>query len=498
MNIYYYKLIESSGIPVFLFTILIVLCSQIYQDFTSAYGTQLNSTQLQSNYTIMSPNTSKTIGEDGGGFKPGSETSISIKTDKIRYTLGESVIISGTLSSNNSISSSKKVTIMLELLPNSSSKLPAGLDWLNVVTEEKYDKSLPVVYNSSFYTNETIFSYPITNTEKPGTYRVSASLAGSNERVLTTFEVVDPFRTVSAFILYIGGIMAVILIFILSFVVSGFRPLEITSFLLLTTIVITPILALLLSDTSLGPNSPIGLVIKHPTNEQGQIKLNNFGQPEQGGQWMLNVGGSQHNNYSNGIQIPIFVYVFGITGGYLRFLYERATVHTVKMTTAFDELEKRIAEDNLSTQKFKEYLELPIPYRLKKAGLGLKRLLRSRSMNYPNDEEIQLLEQNEISLSKNQFRKRQRQKIYLDESLRNLSLLLLSPLLAICTWFLLVQAGLQDDNSGQTGIFILAVVSFSVGLVTHEIVQYLMDFVKKRFETSKSGNNPDPTTDKMF
>ena len=90
-------------------------------------------------------------------------------------------------------------------------------------------------------------------------------------------------------------------------------------------------------------------------------------------------------------------------------------------------------------------------------------------------------------MSKNQFRKRQRQKLYLDESLRNLALVLLSPLLAISTWFLLVQVGLQDDQNGangQSGVFILAVVSFSVGLVTNEIVQYLINFVKNRFEPS--------------
>ena len=37
-----------------------------------------------------------------------------------------------------------------------------------------------------------------------------------------------------------------------------------------------PILALGVSDTSLGPNSPIGFVLKHPTNKEGQIKINNL------------------------------------------------------------------------------------------------------------------------------------------------------------------------------------------------------------------------------
>jgi hypothetical protein len=60
-------------------------------------------------------------------------------------------------------------------------------------------------------------------------------------------------------------------------------------------------------------------------------------------------------------------------------------------------------------------------------------------------------------------------------------LLLLAPLLAIAVWFLLLQIGLQQQNisSGQTGIFILAVISFSVGLITQEVVQRLTDFAKK-------------------
>ena len=92
---------------------------------------------------------------------------------------------------------------------------------------------------------------------------------------------------------------------------------EITNFLLITVIVFTPILALVMADVSLGPNSPVGLVIKHPTDQRGQVISNNLGRPEQGGQWVINVGGNQHNNYADGIQIPVFIIVFGIIGGYI-------------------------------------------------------------------------------------------------------------------------------------------------------------------------------------
>ena len=111
------------------------------------------------------------------------------------------------------------------------------------------------------------------------------------------FEVENPFTTISAKISITGAILVAILTIILSYVAMGFRFMEITNFLLITVIVFTPILALVMADVSLGPNSPVGLVIKHPTDQRGQVISNNLGRPEQGGQWVINVGGNQHNNY---------------------------------------------------------------------------------------------------------------------------------------------------------------------------------------------------------
>jgi len=43
-----------------------------------------------------------------------------------------------------------------------------------------------------------------------------------------------------------------------------------------------------------------------------------------GSEWMINVGGYPNDNYSEGVQIPIYVFTFGILGGYLRYLYDMA------------------------------------------------------------------------------------------------------------------------------------------------------------------------------
>ncbi len=161
---------------------------------------------------------------------------------------------------------------------------------------------------------------------------------------------------------------------------------EITNFLLLTILVFTPILATLLSQVSLGPNSPIGVVIKHPVDETGKIKLDNFGRPEQGGQWVINIGGSQHNNYSNGIQIPIFVTIFGIACGYIRFLYDRATVHSEHITKTFDQIDKDVKNDDFIDKNYQN-LKLPFFLRLKRfVSISLWQL-KSKIIKMTDEEE---------------------------------------------------------------------------------------------------------------
>ena len=87
--------------------------------------------------------------------------------------------------------------------------------------------------------------------------------------------------------------------------------------------VVSILLAVLFTGVEWGANSRIGLIIKSPVDEKGQVRLNSLGEPV-GNQWMLNVGGTPRNSYSEGVQIPVYVVVFGIIGGYLRYLYDTA------------------------------------------------------------------------------------------------------------------------------------------------------------------------------
>lgn len=191
----------------------------------------------------------------------------------------------------------------------------------------------------------------------------------------------------------------------------------------------------------------MGVVIKHPVDETSKIKLDDFGRSEQGGQWVFNIGGSQHNNYSNGIQISVFVVIFGLIGGYLRFLYDRATVHSEHITKTFYQIDKNLDNDTSIDEKYQN-LELPLSYRVKRIISTFLRLLLSKVIKINSqkiNQEQEVNKKTKIMILKNQVKIREYRKIYLTESLKDLALLILSPLLAISTWFLLVQTGFQDQ-----------------------------------------------------
>ena len=65
--------------------------------------------------------------------------SIEVLTDKIRYMLGESVLIFGTVNTNDSKPPVEKVIVQVSYLSNSTEvqKLPDSLSWLyNIIGEQ--------------------------------------------------------------------------------------------------------------------------------------------------------------------------------------------------------------------------------------------------------------------------------------------------------------------------------------------------------------------------
>jgi hypothetical protein len=393
--------------------------------------------------------------------------SISISTDKIKYMKGEVIQVSGRVCDNKGTPGQERIRIQATLLANSSKvpSLPKELYWIYQIIGESPSLKPEIVYETSIFSINGSYTDNILNTQRSGTYNISATLANWNEiPSLTKVEVENPFTTSTAKILYIG-IVSFVLLLILPGSLMKWRGLQdgvhITAkfnFLLISTIVLSVIFGFTLADVTLGPNSPVGLVLKQPLESEGQTT--------QGAEWVVNIGGHQSNNYADGINIPIYVVVFGIIGGYIRYLYDTATLYAERTEKGLKKIEKAI--DSKKHNDFK-YLEIKKSVIRQPVNLILR-----RDTNTESDKETEL---RKLAMYL------ETRKFFLYQALRDLALLVLSPLLAIAVWFLLVQVGVQGQQGevqGQTGVFILATISFTVGLITDEVVQVLIRFTKER------------------
>ena len=69
--------------------------------------------------------------------------------------------------------------------------------------------------------------------------------------------------------------------------------------------------------------------------------------------------------------------------------------------------------------------------------------------------------------------------------MKDIAFFSLAPLLAIAVYFLLFAFGLSGDNA----IYTQAVISFSIGLVTEDVIQALIRFTQERLSGNNSNNS---------
>lgn len=169
----------------------------------------------------------------------------------------------------------------------------------------------------------------------------------------------------------------------------------------------------------------------------GIVRQHHPGAVQNQTQWVVNFGGIPKNGfYQGGIQIPVLIIILGTLGGYLRYLYGL------------------------------KYL------------FATKKEAQSRQNIDPDWYDIDATEKSAM----------------FKHSIRSLGLIFLSPLLAIGTWFLLKQAGLQST-------FTLAIVSLAIGLITDEIIRTLIQFARNtlagiRGTTQQQPKGPSTVTKK--
>jgi hypothetical protein len=295
------------------------------------------------------------------------------------------------------------------------------------------------------------FSYSIIK-EDIGKYNISVYLPNeSRASYSVVVEVINPIFTTTSYLLILGSIFFIILIFMSSRAVKKERELTLNNqltdvkltdvkltdvkltdnqvkdvqvkdvqvkdvkfeldllkykiyrFAFISGIVFSIIGGLIFSEIEIGSNSPAGVVLKQVTDTNGNLVTdNNTGLPIK--EWVINIGGNIVGKYSSFIvNIPFFVVMLGLIGGYLRYLSKAAS---------------------------KVYLEDTIKY-----------------FEENTSSDFAVVTQAELSE------------------------IALSPLLATVVWLLISQ--------GQTtfSVYTLAAVSFSVGLVTREIMNAIKIFM---------------------
>ena len=214
---------------------------------------------------------------------------------------------------------------------------------------------------------------------------------------------------------------------------------EIFRFFILSAISILPLISFVVMDVEVGKFSPIGLVMQ---NTQTTTDIQ---QDTRNVQWVINIGGSALDNYSSGVTIPFYVFAFGWLGGYLRYLH--------KTVTKILSMHKDLIELNTNLWLYNR----------------LKKLYRS-VYKY----EINIL------------------PLFLYSSFEELSEILLAPLLAIAVW-LLLRIGTTTD------IFTASLISFSVGLITKDVVYRIIEFSRNTIgqqskRASETMGEPTPGT----
>ena len=327
---------------------------------------------------------------------------ISIVTDRTKIVPGNFIGISGTVRDmSGNLANAKVVLEVIHMKPRQEN----------------------IVYKASFFTSgEEGFLgtfYDIgANINEVGNYKIKAttSINGFKEDTLVYLEVVNLFYTVAAGFAYLGiAAFVIFVVIILKTITSKPTVREILRFVCITIMAVTPAAVFALTDVEIGQNGPFGLVVSSTIDPA--IQFLNY-------EWVINIGG-YYPYYETGVQIPVFVLIFGVAGGYIRYL------HTTYKLFA------------------KESLLVKVP---KKEGNEMHKV------------RIEVLHQ----------------------SMKDLALLFLAPLLAIAAYFLLLQSGIEQNNFPT-----IAAVSFGVGLVTDNIVARLEDIVGQKLKNGTAGKKKD-------
>ena len=269
---------------------------------------------------------------------------------------------------------------------------------------------------------------------------------------------------------------------------AGMQSKEIAVFFLISAIVLTPIVAFLLVDIQVGKGSPLGLVKK-------EVLVNGTANI----QWVLNVGGWADNSFKSGIQIPIYILVFGIAGGYIRYLFEiyngwRRGLSAPTITDPTNGSAIRDSNPEITGTSDPSVTiivfdgDTPVgttkadkkgtwSVRTSTLSVGTHALKAKATDDTESSSAFSAVVSINISQAvggpvrrKESSKEKDEKNLELfKKSLQEMALIFLAPLLAIAIWFVLFQGGTTAD-------YTLAAIGITTGFLIREIVTRLISF----------------------
>ncbi len=411
----------------------------------------------------------------------GSPTSVAIETDKTTYVTGSQIIISPYVLNERGCPIVKNVTMQITHIDSDLNEYvqnfhtdrdPFGIDELSFADESS------IILDHSGKFNITL----------------TTLINGSNQTSWKLIEVKDFSQIRSAIMLYIGvasfaGLITVIILGVLG-IIKSYAIGEILRFVFISGIMLSIVISFTFVEQEFGSFAPVGLVTWPIDSED----------PAGRTEWVINIGGTREFTPSNtfgGIQIPINILLFGIAGGYLRYLYKTSRTRPRQKILQSTYLFKWDNIPGIEENKLKDFLKEHFSVfwieneQFQKADKTISISDGKNTISIVIDDRYERAKLKINGSNVYQFivREENGTSIYQDmswrewifhQSLEDIAILFLSPLLAIAVWFLLTQAGLRDENA----VYTLAVVSFTVGLITEEVVQALIHFVQSILGTT--------------
>ena len=454
--------------------------------------------------------------------------SVSVRTESSAYFPGELIPISGVVQNGSGVPvANNRVNIFVHPEDNPSNKIyKTSASTTANGTFQDAGLRIDVPEYSSMWTslgNLSTFKMDQSIVSKTYLVNVSTVVGGKLDSSWSYLQVRNNFLTPTNMVLYLGGLWFFLFLVVVWWPLKsddsapnqslreklkehlkmGRQFKAVSIFLFISAIVLSPIISFLLIDIETGKNSPLG-IIKKETIVNGSMNI----------QWAMNVGGNPGNNFGSGIQVPIYILIFGIAGGYIRYLYDIYNARTSKPGTPIIDHPKDESTLDINDQAISGKAdplntiiiydgEVPIATTKADAGgfwtvncpplLHPQHVFRAKATDDTTNSS-QFSSHVKVTISNNvkaanvrghnrvrhEIKENENMKLF-KESIENLALIILSPLLAIGVWFILFQGGTTAD-------YTLAAIGITTGFLIPEIVARLINFASPRV-SDKSGSS---------